>query len=115
MEDYADGYTSGTANVTISMTGLSSYRGANVTLVVYAAGDASGQGASLSMSGATGGNSTSALSTSATSRHVSAGNGVAYQTYNGTLNNGILTINATELSGQSFTVINGLQLYLTAP
>jgi len=115
MEDYADGYTSGTANVTISMTGLSSYRGANVTLVVYAAGDASGQGASLSMSGATGGNSTSALSTSATSRHVSAGNGVAYQTYNGTLNNGILTINATELSGQSFTVITGLQLYLTAP
>jgi fibronectin type 3 domain-containing protein len=112
MEDYA--YGNGTT-VTVNLTGLTNYRGANVTLVVYAAGDDSGQGATLTLSGGTGGNSGSALSTTATSRQVSAGNGVAYQTYTGTLNNGTLTITATELSGQSFTVVNGLQLYLTHP
>jgi hypothetical protein len=112
MEDYA--YGNG-ASVTLNLTGLTSYRGANVTVVVYAAGDNSGQGASLSLSGATGGNSGSALSTTATSRQVSAGNGVAYQTYTGTLNNGTLTINASVLSGQSFTVVNGIQIYLTHP
>ena len=115
MEDYAYGYTGATANITVNLTGLTSYLGANVTVVVYASGDNPGQGASLSMSGATGGNSGSTLSTTAASRHVSAGNGVAYQTYTGTLINGSLTIKATELSGQSFTVINGIQVYLTAP
>ena len=115
MEDYAYGYTSGTTNVTITITGLSNYRGANVSLVLYAAGDDSGQGATLSISGVIGGNTGSSLSTSATSRQLSEGTGVAYQTFTGTLNEGILTINATELSGQNFTAVNGIQLYFSAP
>ena len=115
MEDYAYGYTAATANVTVSLTGLTNYRGANFILVIYAAGDNSGQGASLTLSGVMGGNSASKLSTSALSRKISAGNGTAYETFTGTIINGTLTIDASELSGQNFTVINGFQIYLTHP
>jgi len=115
MEDYAFGY-SGTPTVTVSVTGLTAYAGANLTLVIYAAGDDSGQGATLNLSGASGGNTGSALTTSATSRQVSAGSGVAYNTFTGTVSgSGTLTFTANILSGQSFTDVNGFQLYLTAP
>ena len=114
MEDYAYGYTGATANITVSLTGLTA--GSTLTLVVYAAGNNSGQGASLTLSGATGGNSGSTLSTSAASRQISAGNGVAYQTFTGTVaSGGTLTLTATELGGQSFTAVNGFQLSLTHP
>jgi hypothetical protein len=113
MEDYTYGYTSATPKVTISLTGLTV--GSTFTLVVYAAGDDPGQGASLTLSGASGGNSASTLKTSASTRQISLGNGVAYQTYTGKVTNGTLTITASELSGQSFTAVNGLQLQLTAP
>jgi hypothetical protein len=115
MEDYAFGYSS-TPTVTVSLTGLTAYAGANYTLVVYAAGDDTGQGATLNVtSGASGGNTGSTLSTTATSRQVSAGSGVAYTTFTGTINGGTLTFTANILSGQSFTDVNGFQLYLTAP
>jgi hypothetical protein len=115
MEDYAFGYSS-TPTVTVSVTGLTAYAGANYTLVVYAAGDNSGQGATLNVtSGASGGNTGSTLSTTATSRQASAGSGVAYTTFTGTINGGTLTFTANILSGQSFTDVNGFQLYLSAP
>jgi cellulose 1,4-beta-cellobiosidase len=115
MQDYAFGYSS-TPTVTVSITGLTAYAGANYTLVIYAAGDNSGQGATLNVtSGASGGNTGSTLSTTATSRQVSAGAGVAYTTFTGTINGGTLTFTANILSGQSFTDVNGFQLYLTAP
>jgi hypothetical protein len=115
MQDYAFGYSS-TPTVTVSITGLTAYAGANYTLVIYAAGDNSGQGANLNVtSGASGGNTGSTLSTTATSRQVSAGAGVAYTTFTGTINGGTLTFTANILSGQSFTDVNGFQLYLTAP
>jgi hypothetical protein len=115
MQDYAFGYSS-TPTVTVSVTGLTAYAGANYTLVIYAAGDNSGQGATLNVtSGASGGNTGSTLSTTGTSRQVSAGSGVAYNTFTGTVNGGTLTFTANILSGQSFTTVNGFQLYLTAP
>jgi hypothetical protein len=116
MEDYAYGSTSsGTPTVTVTLTGLSSYLNADFTLVVYASGDDSGQGASVSVtSGATGGNTGSALATTAASRSISAGSGVAYATFTGTIKGNTLSFVATPLSGQSFTVINGFQLQFSA-
>jgi hypothetical protein len=47
---------------------------------------------------------------------VSAGSGVAYDTFTGTVGGGgTLTFTANIPSGQSFTTVNGFQLYLTAP
>jgi hypothetical protein len=115
MQDYAFGYSS-TPTITVSLTGLTAYAGANLTLVIYAAGNSSGQGATLRLSGASGGNTGSALTTSATSRQVSAGAGVAYQTFTGSVGgSGTLTFTANFNSGQSFTTVNGFQIQLTAP
>jgi len=111
MEDYAYGNGS---TVTVSLTGLTAYNGYGFTLVIYGAGDTSGQGDTLNLTaGASGGNSGSTLTTSATSRQISAGNGVAYQTYTGTINAGTLTFTATGLT--TFAIVNGFQLQLTAP
>ena len=116
MQDYAYGYSGSTPTITVSLTGMTAYAGANLTLVIYAAGDTSGQGATLNLSGASGGNTGSALTTSATSRQISAGSGVAYNTFTGTVGgSGTLTFTANIPSGQSFTTVNGFQLYLTAP
>jgi len=112
MEDYAFAYTSPTT-VTVSLTGLTEYTNSSFTLVVYAAGDNSGQGATLTLSGATGGNSAATLTTTATSRQVSAGPGVAYQTFTGIITNGTLNLTAAINAGQSFTVINGFQLQIS--
>jgi hypothetical protein len=113
MEDYAYGYSS-TPNVTVNLTGLGAYAGAQFTLVVYAAGDDAGQGASLALtSGALGGNTGSPLVVSGASRKISAGAGVAYATFTGTLQGGNLTFVASPLNGQTFTVINGFQLQLS--
>jgi hypothetical protein len=110
MEEYA--YASSPSKVSVGLTGLSQYLGDTFTLVVYAAGDTSGQGSSLKLTGASGGNSTNTLSTSATSRQISLGNGVAYQTYTGTLTNGTLGITASVPAGGSYAIVNGLQLQL---
>ncbi len=114
MTDYAFGYaTAGyTPTVTVSLTGLAPYMNSSFTLVIYAAGDNSGQGGSLTVQGAAGGNTASTLTTIATSRQISAGLGVAYNTFTGILTNGTLTFTSTELSGQAFTDINGFQLQL---
>jgi hypothetical protein len=111
MEDYAFGFNhSGyTPTIQFSITGLSGFTGDSFTLVLYAAGNTAGQGATLTLTGATGGNTGSPLTTSATSRQISAGLGVAYQTFTGTLTNGTLTVTGTENAGQSFTVLNGFQ------
>ena len=117
MQDYAFGFNHSGYTLTIqfSLTGLTGYTGDNFSLVLYAAGNAAGQGATLTLTGATGGNTGSNLITSAASRQISAGVGVAYQTFTGTLTNGTLTINATENAGQTFTVLNGYQLQLITP
>ncbi len=107
MQDYAYGNNS---TVTVSLTGLAPYTNSPFTLVVYSAGDNSGQGGSFVLSGATGGNTTGALNTSGVSRQISAGPGVAYNTFNGTLTNGTLTFTCTAVNGQQFTEVNGFQL-----
>ena len=113
MEDYAFGYNNPnyTATVTVSLTGLTKYTNSAFNLVVYAAGDQNGQGAILNLTaGATGGNSASTLATTATTRQISTGLGVAYNTFTGILTNGTLSFAATESAGQMFTVVNGFQL-----
>jgi fibronectin type 3 domain-containing protein len=112
MQDYAFANTA-PPTVTVSLTGLNAFTNKAFTLTVYAAGDNSGQGATLSLTGATGGNSASVLTTSATSRQISAGLGVAYQTFTGIITNGTLTFTAATNSGQSFTVVNGFQLQVS--
>jgi len=116
MEDYAFGYNnpSYTATVTVSLTGLTKYTNSAFNLVVYAAGDQNGQGATLNLTtGATGGNTVGTLTTSATSRQISAGLGVAYNAFMGILTNGTLSFTATESPGQIFTIVNGFQLLLS--
>jgi lysophospholipase L1-like esterase len=117
MEEYAFGYDSSgySPTVTLNLTGLTPYVGSAFTLEVYAAGDTSGQGASLTLTGASGGNTASTLTTTATSRQISAGAGVAYQTFTGILTNGTLSLTATENAGQVFTCMNGFQLQLGPP
>jgi len=110
MQDYA--YGASPTTVTISLTGLAEYINSGFTLVVYAAGDASGQGSSLTLTGAAGGNTASTLTTTAASRSVNAGIGVAYNTFTGVLTSGTLTINASA-NGSGFTCVNGFQLLLT--
>ena len=111
MQDYAYGTTT-PATVTVSLTGLAPYVNCAFTMVIYGAGDTSGQGVALQITaGATGGNTASNLTTSGTSRQLSAGIGVAYNTFTGILTNGILTFVATN-NGSIYTIVNGFQLEL---
>ncbi len=112
MEGYIYGDTANMATVTVSLNNLTEYLNSPFALVVYAVGNARGQGAVLHLTGATGGNSTKTLTTSADSRQISAGSGVAYNIFIGTLTNGTLTITATQNAGQQFTAVNGFQLLL---
>jgi hypothetical protein len=107
MQDYAYGNGS---TVTVSLSGLATYTNSPFTLVVYSAGDNSGQGGSFALAGAKGGNTAGTLNTSGTSRQISAGPGVAYNIFNGTLINGTLTFTCTAVNGQQFTEVNGFQL-----
>ena len=109
MQDYTYGY--GTA-VTASITGLAPYINSAFTLVAYAAGNAAGQGGSLTLTGATGGNAWSTLTTTAAARQISSGIGVAYNTFTGIITNGTLTLNSAVLTGQPYTAVNGFQLLL---
>jgi hypothetical protein len=111
MEEYAYGYTAPN-KVSLNLTGLSPYEGDIFTLIVYAAGDTIGQGATLNLTGVTGGDSTNTLTTTGSSRQLSLGNGGAYQTFTGTLTNGTLGITASIPSGGSYAIVNGLQLQL---
>jgi hypothetical protein len=113
MEDYAYAQN---APVSVSLTGLNKYMGCAFTLVVYASGNAKGQGNTLNLTAcATGGNSASTLTTSGSSRQITAGSGVAYNTFTGILTNGVFTFLATPGPGQTYAVVNGFQLQITTP
>ena len=115
MEDYAFGYTNSgyTRTITTSITGLTLYTNSAFVLVVYAAGNQAGQGGILALNGATGGNTSRNLTTTAASRQISAGVGVAYNIFYGILTNGTLTVTSTRTPGQAFTIMNGFQLELS--
>ena len=108
-----------TANVdvwTITVGGLSAYAGEQFNLVVYA-GAPSARTQTISVSGgASGGNTSSALTSSSTSRMLSAGAGVAYQIFtNGTLNgsNLVFTVNGGTAAVDSYAAfLNGFQLQI---
>ena len=108
-----------TANVdvwTITVGGLSAYAGEQFNLVVYA-GAPSARTQTISVSGgASGGNTSSALTTSSTSRMLSAGAGVAYQIFtNGTLNgsNLVFTVNGGTAAVDTYAAfLNGFQLQI---
>jgi len=113
MEDYAYAQN---APVSVSLTGLNKYTGCAFTLVVYASGNAKGQGDTLNLTAcATGGNSASILTTSGGSRQITVGSGVAYNTFTGILTNGVFTFSATPGPGQTYAVVNGFQLQITTP
>jgi len=107
MQDYTYGNNS---TVTVSLTGLAPYINSPFTLVVYSAGDSSGQGGILTLTGAASGNTAGTLVTSGISRKLSAGTGVAYNTFSGSLTNGTLTFTCTALTSQQYTEVNGFQL-----
>lgn len=113
MEDYVSSQNNGALALTFDH--LDSYVGRAFTLVIYGAGAGQYQGDSLSLSGATGGNSASVLTTSAFDRKLSSGSGDAYQTYTGTLTSTDLTITALSYGGTGYTAFNGMQLEFAVP
>ena len=115
----------GTQNTTITVSNLSgigggttNYDGDTFTLVVYSAGDKSGQGGALTLSGA----STAMGKTTGIDRDISNGVGDAYQLFTGTVSGDTLTItvapndsNPNDINGNTlFTIVNGFQLQITA-
>jgi hypothetical protein len=99
----------------VSLSGLSAYKGDTFTLVVYSGVGDPGQGANLTLAGATGGNTASTLGVSADTRQISAGIGHAYNTFTGTITNGTLTITASPNVNPTFFGINGFQLLINFP
>ncbi len=93
--------------VTVTLSGLDAYTNDTFELVVYAAGDKTGQGANISLSGGVlGGNTGSTLVTTGTDRMISNGQGDAYQIFNGTISGDTFSIT-------DFTEINGFQLEIS--
>jgi hypothetical protein len=104
------------ATFTVSLTGLNAYLNNTITLVVYGSVGDPNQGDNLTLSGATGGNTSSMLTTTGASRSLTnsppnGGLGVAYQVFNGKLTSGTLTITCAN-NGNTFGGVNGLQLLL---
>jgi hypothetical protein len=114
MEAY---YTKQNGMLTNSITGLTPYIGCSFTLVIYGAGNGASQGDNLNIiAGATGGSSGSTVTTSAASRRVSAGLGVCYNFFTGTISGGTLTFTATNsgfAGGNGYSALNGIQLQIT--
>jgi fibronectin type 3 domain-containing protein len=102
------------ATFTVSLTGLGAYLNNAFNLVVYGSVGDPNQGDHLTLSGATGGNTASTLTTTGASRQISAGIGVAYQTFTGTLTSGTLTITCAN-NGNTYGGVNGFQLQVIAP
>jgi hypothetical protein len=101
---------------TFTVSGLSSYAGDQFNLVVYAAAP-SPRTQTISMtSGASGGNTGSALITSSTNGKLSNGAGDAYQIFtNGTLNgsNLVFTVNGGAAAADTYSAfVNGFQLQI---
>jgi hypothetical protein len=112
MEDYAYGKNT---NVTLTIDGLSAYDGEVFELVVYASGNSGSQGADLTLTGASGGNTGSPLYTTGADRTTTLADlGVSYEVFRGTISSDTLVINAAQLDGQVYTAINGFQLDLGA-
>ena len=95
--------------VPVTITGLGLYTNSVFTLVVYAGMDPGQPCTENITTGASGGNTTSTLSTTSATRKLSDGIGVAYNIFTGTLTNGTLTFT---VSGASYHGFNGLQLQL---
>ena len=97
----------------VSIGGLGYYTNSAFELVVYAAHNVLTQTLTLT-SGATGGNTGSAVTTTATSRKLSDGIGVAYNVFTGTVTNGTLTFKVTSPTGANLAAaLNGFQLLLS--
>jgi hypothetical protein len=107
---YFDG-AGGHPNLTVSISNLTEYVNSPFALVVYGAMGAS-QGDTMTLSGATGGNSASTLTTIADTRQLSAGIGHAYNIFTGTLTNSTLTI-ILNTNLDQFYGCNGFQLLLS--
>ena len=116
---YSGDSGAGNAKTVHTIGGLSGYAGQTATLVVYA-GAPSPRTEEINLTGgATGGNSGNQLTTSSTSRQLSAGIGVAYNTYtNITLTGGnlIFTVNDTSAAANNDSgMVNGFQLLIQSP
>jgi PEP-CTERM motif len=115
MEDYMYG-SSGNEGGTIS--GL--VAGDTFTLVIYGAGDQSGQGDIMTLSGdMTGGNTADTLDTSAIDRDITNGIGDAYNTFTGTIGASgqiqiVLAPNTAVNAQNGDAALNGFQLQETA-
>ena len=106
-----------TAPINFTLTGLSAYTGDSFTLVVYGAGNNTGNGDLITL----GGTSTATGKTTGVDRDITQGVGDAYQTFTGTVTGDSLTITASPndtATGEDFQgpfdQVNGLQLQLTA-
>jgi hypothetical protein len=111
MEDYMYG---GNGNEGGTIFGLTP--GDTFTLVIYGAGDSSGQGDVITLSGdVTGGNTADTLDTSAIDRDITNGIGDAYNTFTGTIGaSGEITIvlnpNTTVDPNNTNSALDGFQL-----
>ena len=111
---YNNPIPNGASSGTVTLGGL--VPNDTFTLVVYSAGDSVGQGAKLTLTGATGGALT--LTTTATDRDITKGIGDAYNTFTGTVgSNGTLVIDFATISTSpsgNYVAFNGLQFAETA-
>ena len=97
--------------INFSISGLTPYTNTAFTLVVYAGSHVAQTETITVTGGSTGGNTGSALTTSSTSRQISSGAGVAYNTFTGILTNGTLSFRVSGGAAQYSTLaVNGFQL-----
>ena len=111
-----DGYIySNNTTASFTISGLAA--NSSFQLVVYGAGNSSGQGDSFSYSGATGSWANGVSTTTGTSRDitVAGADGVNYVVFNGTTSTGSFTITANHNSTNTYAMINGFQLETLAP
>ncbi len=115
MEDYMYGAGAG-GPLTETISGLGNLIGYKLTIYIYAAGDASGQGSLITLGG-TGISDTGATAvTTGANRKLSSGVGVAYQVFTGTITGSSFTITQDKNPGQTGSngFLNGLQLDVAA-
>ena len=111
MEDYEYGAGAG-GPLSQTISGLSGFVGSTFTLYLYDAGNQSGQGSTITLSGTGVSDMGASANTTATSRKLSAGVGIAYQTFTGTITGNSFTITEAITPGLSGSdgYFNGLQL-----
>ena len=108
MEDYIYSNSSLGAAPTLTLSNLSAFTGDTFTLILYASGNFAGQGGTFTLSedGITG----QTLTTTAADRLISNGIGDAFQVFTGTVSGGDITITGAYANGNSYSVMNGLQV-----